>query len=57
MIYVFQNCVKTNKELVYKVINSHGDAYNFTNLATDKKDYDSMVKYYLEEEQIYCGRK
>ncbi|XP_065214081.1 vacuolar protein sorting-associated protein 18 homolog isoform X2 [Planococcus citri] len=49
------NCLTKNKEMVYKVLNSHGDVDNLITLATGNKDYENMIRYYLEDGQIHSA--
>lgn len=49
------NCIKTNKEAVYKILNSHGDSYNLASFSTTNKDYENVIKHYLAEGNIQAA--
>lgn len=43
--------------MVYKILNSHGDAHHFVALGNINNDHETVIKYYLEKEDVYSGKE
>lgn len=49
------SCIRTNKEVAYKILNSYGDTENLIKLAIVLKDHEKIVWHYLEEGKVHTA--
>lgn len=42
-------CIKTNRSIIYDLMASHGDTYNLNILTTINKDYESVINQYINQ--------
>lgn len=50
-----QNCVTKNREVAYKLLNSHGDTENLIHVALMLRDYEKVIRQFVEEGKVDDG--